>query len=184
MQHGPITVCVYADSAFMSYGGGVFNASTGTYVNHAVVLVGWDDSQGEEGVWFMRNSWGQWWGEGGYMRIAYDTSLIGYNALYLDMGPMESGACCFGGGCLVGPESTCDNVGGTFLGAGTGCGDDACAEACDSDIDGNGAVEANDLLALIAAWGCTTCDAEDVDGDGLVGTNDILTLIAAWGNCN
>lgn len=36
-------------------------------INHAVVLVGWDDSQGTEGVWILRNSWGAGWGEAGFI---------------------------------------------------------------------------------------------------------------------
>jgi hypothetical protein len=84
LDHGPVTVCVYANSAFQGYGGGIFNACSGTDINHAVVLVGWDDNQGSGGVWFMRNSWGTGWGEGGYMRITYNCSLIGYNGLYVD----------------------------------------------------------------------------------------------------
>jgi hypothetical protein len=83
LDHGPITVCVYASGAFQGYGGGIFNACSGTDINHAVDLVGWDDTQGG-GVWFLRNSWGQGWGEGGYMRIVYNCSLIGYNGLYVD----------------------------------------------------------------------------------------------------
>lgn len=84
LDHGPVTVCIYVNSAFQGYSGGIFNACSGTEINHAVVLVGWDDNQGPGGVWFMRNSWGPGWGEGGYMRITYDCSLIGYNGLYVD----------------------------------------------------------------------------------------------------
>jgi C1A family cysteine protease len=83
LDHGPITVCVYASGAFQGYGGGIFNACSGTEINHAVALVGWDDNQGG-GVWFLRNSWGPGWGEGGYMKIVYNCSLVGYNALYVD----------------------------------------------------------------------------------------------------
>jgi len=84
LDHGPITVCVYADWAFQAYDGGVFNSCTGTEINHAVDLVGWDDNQVPSAVWFLRNSWGPGWGEGGYMRITYNCSLIGYNGLYVD----------------------------------------------------------------------------------------------------
>ncbi len=81
-DYGPISVTVAVDSAFQGYSGGVFNACWNGTINHAVVLVGWDDNQGSNGVWIMRNSWGTWWGESGYMRIEYGCSKIGSNALY------------------------------------------------------------------------------------------------------
>lgn len=85
LDHGPITVCVTTSGSFSAYSGGIFNDHNPDPITHAVVLVGWDDDQGSNGVWFMRNSWGDWWGEDdGYMRIEYGCSNIGYNALYLD----------------------------------------------------------------------------------------------------
>jgi C1A family cysteine protease/rhodanese-related sulfurtransferase len=85
MDYGPVSVAVRANSAMQTYTGGIFNGCEGGDVNHAVVLVGWDDNQGSDGVWFMRNSWGQDWGEdGGYMRIPYGCSSIGYSANYID----------------------------------------------------------------------------------------------------
>ena len=85
LDYGPVSVGVYADSAFQAYTGGVFNAcQNNSGINHAVVLVGWDDSQGTAGVWFLRNSWGPAWGEGGYMRIEYGCSQVGYGASYVD----------------------------------------------------------------------------------------------------
>ncbi|MGB7061296.1 MAG: C1 family peptidase [Candidatus Zixiibacteriota bacterium] len=84
IDYGPVSVAVYANTAMQAYTGGVFNGCASGEVNHAVVLVGWDDSQGTEGVWIMRNSWGSGWGEGGYMLIPYDCSSIGYAACYVD----------------------------------------------------------------------------------------------------
>jgi len=53
--------------------------------------------------------------------------------------------------------------------------------ACLSDVDGSGAIDVLDLLALLSAWGpCETCPA-DLDGDGLVGTLDLLILLADYG---
>ncbi len=83
-EYGPVSAAVRVNSAFQSYNGGVFNNHDGGQVNHAVVLVGWDDNQGTDGVWFLRNSWGTYWGEGGYMRIEYGCSSIGYSACYID----------------------------------------------------------------------------------------------------
>jgi C1A family cysteine protease len=84
LDHGPVSVAVIVTSAMQGYSGGVFNAPATGSVNHAVVLVGWDDSQGTNGVWFMRNSWGTGWGEDGYMRIEYGVADIGYGACYVE----------------------------------------------------------------------------------------------------
>lgn len=54
---------------------------------------------------------------------------------------------------------------------------------CSEDTDGNGDVNVNDALAVIAAWGpCQGC-AADVNDDGVVDVNDMLAVIAAWGPC-
>jgi len=84
-NYGPVCTSVYADTAMQAYTGGVFNACKDKkYINHAVVLVGWDDSQGTNGVWIMRNSWGPEWGEEGYMKIEYGCSLVGEATAYVD----------------------------------------------------------------------------------------------------
>ncbi len=85
LNYGPITVGVHANNAMQSYGGGIFNGCYNGDINHGVVLVGWDDTQGTNGVWIMRNSWGPYWGEeGGYMRMEYGCSMIGYGAAYIN----------------------------------------------------------------------------------------------------
>jgi C1A family cysteine protease len=91
MDYGPISVAVHANSAMQAYTGGIFTGCDGTgEINHAVVLVGWDDNQGTGGVWFMRNSWGTGWGEdGGYMRMEYGCSNIGYGACYVNYAGAE-----------------------------------------------------------------------------------------------
>jgi C1A family cysteine protease len=83
-SHGPVSACVYVNSAFQAYTGGIFNACEDEWINHVVLLVGWDDTQGTNGVWILRNSWGYSWGEEGYMRIEYDCSRIGYATCYVE----------------------------------------------------------------------------------------------------
>ena len=87
LDYGPVSVAVCVGPGFQRYSGGVFETHECTLVNHAVVLVGWDDSQGAQGVWSLRNSWGAGWGEGGYMRIGYGTSNVGYGANYVNYSP-------------------------------------------------------------------------------------------------
>ncbi len=85
--YGPVSVAVYVNYAFQAYTSGVFNGCAAGTINHAVVLVGWND---EDQAWIMRNSWGPNWGESGYMRIAYGCSKIGYGACYVDYGTGEA----------------------------------------------------------------------------------------------
>ncbi len=83
MDNGPVSVAVAVDNAFQAYSGGILNSCGAASINHAVVLVGWDDTQGP-GVWIMRNSWGPNWGEYGYAKIPYNCDQIGYNATYVN----------------------------------------------------------------------------------------------------
>ncbi|MBT5383332.1 MAG: 1,4-alpha-glucan branching protein [Phycisphaerae bacterium] len=51
---------------------------------------------------------------------------------------------------------------------------------CPMDIDGNGNVNVDEVLLVIASWG--TPDA-DVTGDGQTDVNDLLAIIGAFGAC-
>jgi hypothetical protein len=55
---------------------------------------------------------------------------------------------------------------------------------CFGDINGNGAVEVNDLITLISVWGSTTSSVCDLNNDGTVNVNDLILLVAAWNSCN
>lgn len=84
MDYGPVSAALCVNSAFQAYTGGIFSGPTCSDINHGVTLVGWDDSQGTSGVWYLRNSWSPGWGEDGYMRIEYGVCDIGYAAAYVD----------------------------------------------------------------------------------------------------
>jgi hypothetical protein len=56
-----------------------------------------------------------------------------------------------------------------------------CDTPCYPDFDGDGFVNAPDLLRLLDAWGCQS--EEDLDDDGGVDVDDLIMLITAWGAC-
>lgn len=85
-NYGPVSASVFVTNAFKGYTGGVFDEMASGQTNHAVTLVGWDD---QRGAWLMRNSWGSWWGEDGYMWIKYGSNQIGRSAVWAVVEPDE-----------------------------------------------------------------------------------------------
>ena len=80
-SHGPVSVVVDVTTNWQSYTSGILTNCSSTKPNHAVLLVGHGfTSNGtvQQEYWVIRNSWGDSWGDKGYMRIAYgeNTCLI------------------------------------------------------------------------------------------------------------
>jgi len=79
--YGGVSACVYADDSFQAYTGGVFTDPTYyNSINHAIILVGWDDAKG---AWLLKNSWGPSWGVDGFMWIKYGTCNVGLGACWV-----------------------------------------------------------------------------------------------------
>ncbi len=53
---------------------------------------------------------------------------------------------------------------------------------CVGDIDGSGALDFGDILAILAAWG-NAGGPEDVDGSGSVDFGDVVFVLGGWGDC-
>ena len=87
LEHGPLVVNLFSTTAFKKYGRGVFAehyhpGKNEPAHNHEVLLLGWDDSKGR-GAWFIKNSWGEKWGEGGYGWIEYGCNNVCYDAWWV-----------------------------------------------------------------------------------------------------
>lgn len=58
---------------------------------------------------------------------------------------------------------------------------------CPADVNSSGAVDTDDLIALVGGWGscvgsCRQCLA-DIDDNCQVNTDDLIVLITSWGPC-
>ena len=81
IEHGPLATGIVFDRCLAAYGGGVFDEKDLGDVNHAVLIVGWDD---EKQAWLVKNSWGEDWGEKGFAWIKYGSNNIGLFAAWID----------------------------------------------------------------------------------------------------
>ena len=86
VDHGPLVANVFYTPAFRAYKSGVFSEDgkpgDGS-TNHILLIVGWDDAKGKSGSWKIQNSWGDQWGERGFMWIEYGSNNVGHSACWL-----------------------------------------------------------------------------------------------------
>jgi len=75
IQASPMSVCVDA-TLWQTYQGGVITASSGcgTQIDHAVQATGYN---AEGNYWIVRNSWGESWGENGFVWVEYGSNVCG-----------------------------------------------------------------------------------------------------------
>ena len=65
---GPVAVSVAAEE-WSFYESGIFNGDCGATINHAVTAVGYGTDEEGNDYWLVRNSWGETWGEKGYIKV-------------------------------------------------------------------------------------------------------------------
>ncbi|KAM0941080.1 putative actinidain [Dioscorea sansibarensis] len=65
----PVAVGIEAyGRAFQLYDHGIFTSDCGTRIDHAVTIVGYG-TEDKKDYWIIKNCWGNFWGEAGYMRL-------------------------------------------------------------------------------------------------------------------
>ena len=71
LANGPVSIGVDATS-FQTYNSGILTNCISQQVDHAVLIVGYDDTNVPP-YWIIKNSWGASWGEAGYIRVQKGT---------------------------------------------------------------------------------------------------------------
>ena len=74
----------------------IYNNQRGTYQNHAVTIIGWDDNFSADnfvakppadGAWIIQNSWGSDWGDDGCFYMSYYDETLDELIFYQDSTP-------------------------------------------------------------------------------------------------
>jgi len=73
----PVASGVDASPDFQHYKKGVFHGFCARRTNHAILIVGYNDTNPSDKYWIIKNSWGKNWGENGYVRLEKDVGLCG-----------------------------------------------------------------------------------------------------------
>jgi cathepsin X len=113
---GPVTARVHG-KALHTYHGGIYaNTTESTNTTHIVSIVGWghaDNSSSSSSYhgdyWICRNSWGEYWGEMGFFRIAAGRNVLGIERKIAWATPgtfTESNFPCAESGSNCGPAAT------------------------------------------------------------------------------
>jgi len=74
---GCVSIGIEADQiAFQHYSSGVLDGKCGTSIDHGVLVVGYGTEDGKD-YWKVKNSWGETWGESGYINICRNCEANG-----------------------------------------------------------------------------------------------------------
>ena len=79
--NGPIACGINANT-ILNYTGGLLDVSNiSKEIDHIISIVGWDtDIISRKQYWLVRNSWGEYWGELGYIRVVLGENQLGLEA--------------------------------------------------------------------------------------------------------
>ena len=86
-KNGPVVAAFEPSSSFFAYESGVYTGPKGPHTDdwektdHAIVLMGWGETENGVKYWVAKNSWGKEWGENGYFSIRRGTDETGIESM-------------------------------------------------------------------------------------------------------
>lgn len=96
MEYGAVSVSYYAYSGNLNPSTAAYYCDTANPTNHAVTIIGWDDSYSRDnfntrpvgdGAWLAKNSWGTAFGDQGFFWISYEDKSISKEACAYEAEP-------------------------------------------------------------------------------------------------
>jgi cathepsin X len=104
---GPIS-CGIDAMPILNYTGGIAS-DAGEGVDHVISVVGWGNVLNTKGTldqyWIVRNSWGEFWGEMGYVRVAFGALMVEEQCSWASVGTYTDTSNNFP--CYEGGENCC-----------------------------------------------------------------------------
>jgi hypothetical protein len=80
VEIGPLSAAMGIGSDYGGYwDGDIYRCTSDSGTNHAINIVGYDDAGG---YWWIRNSWGSGWGDGGYFKLGFGECRIEWYVYY------------------------------------------------------------------------------------------------------
>lgn len=105
MENGAVATSYYSSGTYTSDNYKHYYNNAYNYSDHAVTIVGWDDTISKtlfktqpagDGAWLIKNSWGTYYGYSGYMWISYyDTSILNSEATVYTVVPADTYNNCY-----------------------------------------------------------------------------------------
>lgn len=91
---GPLVASFEPKNDVMYYGGGIYKSvpnqrAEWEQVDHAVLLVGYGEDANGQKYWLLQNSWGENWGEDGFIRIARGSDESGIESIVVSADVVE-----------------------------------------------------------------------------------------------
>ena len=81
VKHGPIGTSIIDGYFIQSYKGGIIYSENGcdrtSKKGHALTIVGYEKDENNQDIWILRNSYGENWGERGYLRMLAGKDICG-----------------------------------------------------------------------------------------------------------